>query len=88
MTESQKRCSACGFDLAVEMFSRRLASPDGLQAHCKPCMANYQAERQERRREERDVRLRAVQREQELARRELVRQRLLKRYPPPAEATA
>lgn len=38
-----KTCTKCGLTKPLDMFYRRAASKDGLQAHCKSCAAARQA---------------------------------------------
>ncbi|PSM39982.1 recombination endonuclease VII [Streptomyces dioscori] len=42
-----KKCSACQKVLPVSAFARNKSRPDGLQANCRECAAEYYRERQE-----------------------------------------
>lgn len=47
-----KKCPKCGRVLPKEMFHKRKASPDGLQCNCKDCHKEWDKNKVERKREE------------------------------------
>jgi hypothetical protein len=44
MTEPTKRCTKCGNDRPVSLFTKKTSSKDGLNSWCKPCWYGIELE--------------------------------------------